>query len=174
VREAHVRRLPTGTLRIDVVERAPAALVIGRDGRPERFLDADGFELPLSVEAGFDVPLIRGSVPRAATTRPVEDANLVELLQALAAATPEVDALVSEIAYQPGDATLRTPPVTGHPSLTVRLGAGGYAEKLERLRVFYDQAVLTRPGRPFHVIDLRFNGQVVTREPAAPPSVSTH
>jgi cell division protein FtsQ len=174
IRDAHVRRLPTGTLRIDVVERVPAVLVVGSDGRPTHYLDPDGHELPLSVGTGFDVPLLRGAVPRAADTRAVEDPNLIELLQAIAGAAPEVDALVSEISFRPGDATVRTTPVTGHPSLTIRLGAGGYPEKLERLRAFYDQAVLTRPGRPFQVIDLRYAGQVVTREPNTPVSPQTH
>jgi cell division protein FtsQ len=173
IQEADVRRLPTGTLRIDLVERTPVALVMGADGRPARYLDAAGHEIPLDAGAGFDVPLLRGAVPRAADTRAVEDTDLIALLGALAGATPEVDALISEINYRPGDVTLRTPPVTGHPSLYVRLGAGAYPDKLERLRVFYDQAVLTRPGRPFPVIDLRFQGQVVTREPAPPAPDTT-
>ncbi|HLA64889.1 MAG TPA: FtsQ-type POTRA domain-containing protein [Rhodothermales bacterium] len=171
VRHARVRRMPTGTLAVRLEERTPAALVLGHDGRPQRYLDAEGHAMPLPVAAGgrpaavYDVPLLRGSVPEAPPTRAVESASVVELLAALAAAPPDVDALVSEVSLgRGGDATLLTTPVSGHPGLTVRLGIGGYAEKLRRLRAFFDQAVLPRPGHPFEVIDLRFDGQVVTRE----------
>jgi cell division protein FtsQ len=170
VRTARVRRLPTGTLEIRVEERAPAALVLAADGRASHYLDPEGHVLPLAAGAVFDVPLLRGAVPDAPATRPVGDSNLIELLEALDAAAPEEDALVSEVHYQRGDATLRTVPVSGHPALTVRLGAGAYARKLERLRAFYDQAVLTRPGHALHTIDLRFDGQVVTREAAVAPA----
>jgi cell division protein FtsQ len=168
VHTARVRRLPTGTLEIRLQERAPAALVLGADGRPRHFLDSEGHALPLIEGVVYDVPLLRGAVPDAPATRPVQDAELVQLLEALDAASPEIDALVSEIAYQRGSAVLRTPPVSGHPALTVLLGSGSYPDKLERLRAFYDQAVLSRPGHAIHVIDLRFDGQVVTRE--APPA----
>jgi cell division protein FtsQ len=174
IRAAHVRRLPTGTLHIDIIERSPVALVVDAGGRPDRYLDADGYELPVSAGAGFDVPLLRGRIPVAANTRAVDDGNLVELLRALGGVTPEVDALISELHYNPPEVWLRTTPVTGHSSLSVRLGTGGYADKLERLRAFYDQAVLTRPGRPFQVIDLRFDGQVVTRESESPAPGTTH
>ncbi len=175
VRRAHVRRLPTGTLKVSVEERRPAALVMGADGRPRHYLDAEGFEMPLPVtpdgrpSAVYDVPLLSGAVPEAPTGRPVASAPLVELLGALAAAAPAVDALVSEVRLgRGGDAVLLTAPVSGHPALTVRLGTEGFAERLVRLRAFYDQAVLPRPGHPFETIDLRFDGQIVTREGLGP------
>ncbi len=172
VREARVRRLPTGTLEVRVDERVPAALVLSADGRASRYLDPEGHVLPLAAGEVFDVPLLRGAIPDAPETRPVDDAVLVELLEALHDATPEVDALVSEVHYRRNEATLRTAPVSGHPALTVQLGAGDYAEKLERLRAFYDQAVLPRPGHAIHTIDLRFDGQVVTREASTSPAAT--
>jgi len=167
VRSARVRRLPTGTLEIKIEERTPVALVIDGGGRPRHLLDPEGHELPLAPGVSYDVPLLRGAVPEAPATRPVPDPSLVELLRALSEATPEVDALISEVVYRPGDVTLRTTPVAGHPALAVRLGAAGFAPRLERLRAFYDQAVLPRPGHRFDTIDLRFDGQVVTREAPA-------
>jgi cell division protein FtsQ len=88
-----------------------------------------------------------------------------ELLQALAEADLETDALISEITLAGGgDAVLRTSPGGGHGSVSVRLGIGNYGEKLSRLHAFWHQAVLTRPELSFRVIDLRFDGQIVTRE----------
>ncbi len=175
VRDARVRRLPTGTLSIRVEEREPVALVLSADGRPSHFLDAEGYGLPLRPGAVYDVPLLRGAVPAYHPTRPVESAALLELLAALAEADATTDALVSEVVLGAGgDALLRTSPGGGHPSLPVRLGTGGYAEKLARLEAFWTQAVLSRPSTRFRTVDLRFDGQVVTHEttPEAAPTES--
>ncbi|NNF59653.1 MAG: FtsQ-type POTRA domain-containing protein [Rhodothermaceae bacterium] len=165
VRDARVRRLPTGTLAIRVEERTPVALVLDGSGRPSHYLDAEGFSLPLRAHDPFDVPLLRGTVPTSHPTQPVESEALRELLTALASLDDETDALVSEITLGAGgDAVLRTSPRGGHGALPVRLGAGGYAEKLERLHAFWHQAILTRPETPIQTVDLRFDGQIVTRE----------
>ena len=172
VRAARVRRLPTGTLEIAVTEREPVALVVGADGRPRHYLDAEGYAMPTVRGAAFDVPLLRGAVPPYHPTQPVRDGALRDLLAALADArahAPGIDALVSEIEWTAGGARLRTAPAGAHGDLLVVLGQGEAAAKLRRLRAFVDQAVLPRPGARFQVIDLRFDGQVVTREaePAA-------
>ena len=170
VRDARVRRLPTGTLAIRVEERMPVALVFDGSGRASHYLDAEGFSLPLRAHDPFDVPLLRGTVPASHPTQPVESESLRELLTALASLDDETDALVSEITLGAGgDAVLRTSPGGGHDALSVRLGAGGYAEKLERLHAFWHQAVLTRPETPIQTIDLRFDGQIVTREADTTP-----
>lgn len=171
VREARVRRLPTGTLAVAVEERVPVALVVAADGRPSHYLDAEGFGLPLRPSDPFDVPLLRGHVPAYQPTQPAESAALRALLAALASADAETDALVSEITFgTDGEVLLRTSPDGApdgaHGALTVRLGpgGGGYAAQLQRLHAFWHQAVLTRPATRFEVVDLRFDGQIVTRE----------
>lgn len=170
VREARVRRLPTGTLSIRVEEREPAVLVLAPDGRPSHFLDAEGFSLPLRPGAVYDVPLLRGSVPAYHPTQPVESASLRDLLAALAEADAETDALVSDLTLAPdGSATLYTTPGGTHAAIPVRLGLGGYAEKLRRLDAFWTQAILSRPATTFRTVDLRFDGQVVTDETTPEP-----
>ena len=49
-------------------------------------------------------------------------------------------------------------------ALTVRLGDSGFEERFRRLKAFWDQAVLTRPGTRYASVDLRFDGQIITRE----------
>ena len=168
VRAVRVRRLPTGTLAIAVEERTPVALVVGADGRPSHYLDREGYSLPLRAGDPFDVPLLRGAVPAYHPTQPVGDPRLLDLLAALATMDDEVSALVSELTVgTDGEVLLRTSPDEAHGALTVRLGAAraeGYADQLRRLAAFWHQAVLTRPATRFEVIDLRFDGQIVTRE----------
>ena len=164
VRAASIRRLPTGTLRIRVEERQPAALVLARDGRPSHFLDAAGYAMPVRPGAIVDVPILRGA-PVYHPTQPVASASLRELLAALATADAETDALVSEVAWSPRRTTLWTAPSGGRETLPVRLGRTGQAEQLARLSAFWTQAVLPRPDAPIEAVDLRFDGQVVTTEP---------
>ncbi|HLT46407.1 MAG TPA: FtsQ-type POTRA domain-containing protein [Rubricoccaceae bacterium] len=168
VRAARVRRLPTGTLAIAVEERTPVALVVAADGRLSHYLDREGYALPLRPGDPFDVPLLRGLVPAYHPTQPVGDAALLDLLAALATADEETAALVSELTVGAGgEVLLRTSTDGVHGALAVRLGAGsaeGYAEQLRRLHAFWHQAVLTRPQTRFEVVDLRFDGQIVTRE----------
>ena len=168
VREARVSRLPSGTMRIRVEERTPAVLVVGADGAPAHFLDAAGFAMPLPAGPdAADVPLLRGAVPAYHPTQPVGSRPLRRLLAALAAAPPEVDALVAEVRWSRAGATVLTPPAGGHAPIPVRLGRAGFDARLARLGAFWTQAVLPRPETPFRLVDLRFDGQVVTREGAS-------
>ena len=171
VRRAHVRRLPTGTLRIRVEERTPVALVLGADGAPHHFLDAEGFAMPAVEGALADVPLLTGAPPYH-PTQPVQDAGLRELLAALASAAPEANALVDAVDWsrRPG---LTTVPVGDHGAVAVRLPRTGHADALRRLRAFWDQTVLPQPDAAFASVDLRFDGQIVTRERAPVRAVSS-
>lgn len=178
VEAATVRRLPTGTLRIAVEERIPVVLVLDGAGRPSHFLDAAGFAMPAAAAspALYDVPVLTGAPPYH-PTQPVDSPGLPSFLTALATADAATQALVSEIRWRPRP-TLWTTPVAAHGSLPVRLDpAGDPADQLRRLRAFWNQAVLPRPEVRFDTIDLRFDGQVVTREadPDAPlaPTDST-
>lgn len=165
VRNAVVRRRPTGTLSIRVEEREPVVLVVQADGRPSHYLDAEGYAMPLVPNALYDVPLLRGRVPETSATQPIQTAFVRELLEALANADLETNALISEIILgSGGNAVLHTSPAGGHGSVPAYLGVGNYEEKLERLHAFWHQAVLTRPNQIFRTIDVRFDGQIVTRE----------
>lgn len=175
VRDAAIRRLPSGTVSIRIEEREPVVLVVTPDGRPGYYLDAEGFAMPLVPSALYDVPLLRGRVPANHATRAIQNPAVLELLQALSEADLETDALLSEIALgKDGDAVLRTSPAEGHGSVSVRLGAGNYAAKLQRLRAFWHQALLTRPELTFQSIDLRFDGQIVTHEDSTTVSTNNH
>ena len=179
VKAASVRRLPTGTLRVKVEEREPVALAFDAAGRPNHFLDAEGYRMPVSAAAPtlYDVPVLHGA-PTYHPTQPVESAGLRNLLGSLATADAEALALVSEIDWG-RTVTLWTTPAGGHGSVPVRLGTGAEADhagQLRRLRAFWDQSVLPRPETAFRLVDLRFDGQVVTREDApeaAPDSTAT-
>ncbi len=173
VEAASARRMPNGTLRIAVEERRPVVLVLDGNGRPSHFLDAEGFAMPASgaTPALYDVPVMHDAPPYHAV-QPVESAGLRSLLAALATADPAELALVSEVDWG-RQVTVWTTPAGGHGSVQVRLGQRDQARQLRALRAFWDQSVLPRPETPFEVVDLRFDGQVVTREGEPPAADST-
>ncbi len=159
-----VTRLPTGALRIRIWERTPVALLLDGQGRPRVYADAEGYVMP-PAGAAFDVPLLRGADVIPGPAEPFRNATVRDLLAALGGAGEEVQAVISEFNLDgEGELRLRTAPVHRQGSLTVRMGRLGFAEKLERLALFWRQAVLTQPDKLFSLVDLRFDGQVVTNE----------
>ena len=164
VARAEATRLPSGTLEIDVEERVPVALVLGRDGRAAYYLDASGHAMPAPELAAFDVPILHGAALPRHATQPVASASVRELLAALAALTPEESVLASDLEVSSDGVTLLTPRAPQGAALTVKLGHTDYRQALRTLRTFWDEAVLTRPERRFETIDLRFSSQIVTRE----------
>lgn len=160
-----VRRLPSGVVRIAVKERRPVALALTPDGQPAAWLDAEGHTMPFSEGAAWDVPLVWGAALPGNRTQPLREASLRELLAMLPESDPLPDALVSSFEVdRAGGITMYAAIPGGNDAIAVRLGSRGYAEKFRRLNAFWTQAVLPRPDKTFTTIDLRFDGQVVTKE----------
>lgn len=166
VEDASVMRLPTGTLRIHVTERTPAALVMTDDGAPAFYVDRRGFCMPLPERAGYDVPLLHGIADAYSPTRPIAHETVRHMLDAL----PESDAhrLIAEWVVHP-DSTLwaYTRPTSAHDAIRVDMGRTDFPQKLRRLHAFWTQAVQPRPDTHFARIDLRFDSQIVTEETAS-------
>ncbi|MFB6272270.1 MAG: cell division protein FtsQ/DivIB [Salinibacter sp.] len=155
-----------GTLTIAVTERMPAALAVDEQGRPAYYLDRAGHALPLPDSAGYDVPLVRGLDAETPWTRPDSAQSPPILRRVLAALSGAKGAdLVAEIEVQPGGSVhLVTTPIGEHEAISVRLGRGDVARKLRTLHAFARQVLATTPDAPIEEIDLRFDGQVVTRK----------
>ncbi len=165
VEDAYVQRYPNATLKIDVIEREPAMLLIGEDGRPERYLDPNGFQMPFFKEAVYDVPLLTGFVEPMSEIRPVTNRALLNLLAELKHIPPKVDALVSAFEVkETGEISLHTTPKPGRGSIHVLLGRDQFHEKLSKLYAFWHEAVLNKEDVDFQTIDLRFDSQIITKE----------
>ncbi len=166
VKSADVTRRPPGTLSIRIEERVPVVLAIAGDGTPSAFLDADGYAMPITERSSFDLPLLIGVNLPTNPNEAVDSRAVRELLRSVAAMPPETDLLISSFIVEAGgQIALRSVPINGQGSLTVRLGRRHFDVKLARMRAFWDQAVVTRPDRKYDLIDLRFDSQIVTREP---------
>lgn len=165
VRTASVARWPTGTLQITIEERVPVVLQMDAAGRPVRYLDVEGYGMPLGSGQAVDVPLLYGVQGPAHPMRPLEDEQVRALLTALSQLGISERALISEIVRTPeGTFWLYTISAAGQHSIPVRLGNADFARQLRRLFAFWQQAVLTQPNKTFSLIDLRFANQIVVRE----------
>lgn len=162
VKDARVRRSPDGTLRIRVTERTPAALVVDNKGRPAYYLDAEGYMMSLPAEVSYDVPLVWGVRTPFNPVQPLAHPPLQQALNALAAT--DTYGLVSEVDVRPDSSIhLYTLPMPDRRAVRVQLGHHPYDDKLKRLHTFWEQ-VISRPSPPpVGFIDLRFDGQVITR-----------
>ena len=154
-----------GVLAISVTERTPAALAVDPQGRPAYYLDRAGHAMPLPDSAGYDVPLVWGLDAEAPWTQPdtvQTPASLRRVLKGLPKA--DVTDLVAEIELRADDTVqLTTTPIGPHDALPVRLGTGDVPRKLRTLRAFARQVLGASSPTPIEHIDLRFDGQVVTR-----------
>jgi cell division protein FtsQ len=163
VASATVRRDLPHTLRIQVVEKAPAAFVQAGTLRPAT---ADGEVLPVDpARASVDLPLLTTRVKTDGGHRIEDRATRAALAEAarLAALDPALMARVSELRPMPeGDLRLVLAPA----DVLLRPGAGEPA--LARLRAALD-AVERRAGSDSAsagrrtVVDARFDDQIVVR-----------
>ena len=154
-----------GTLDIAVTERTPAALAVDEQGRPAYYLDRAGHAMPLPDSAGYDVPLVRGLDADRPWTRP-DTVQAPASLQRVLAVLPksEMAGSVSGIKVGPDDAVqLVMASIGNHDAISVRLGTNNVSRKLRTLHAFSQQVLTTQSDAPIEQIDLRFEGQVVTR-----------
>lgn len=159
--ESQVRVQPfRNQMHVHVEERTPQGRWVAPDGTPRFFLDADGHVLPARTDTTFDVPLVYDdSVSYHANESVVRPATQ-EALRALARADT-VRSMVSGLRTDP-DHAVRL--YVSHPdgyTITVQLGTADYRNKLERFHAF--QSHVLPHADSVRTIDLRFDGQVITR-----------
>ena len=165
VENADVQRFPNATLSVEVLEREPVMLLMDQDGYPDRYLDADGFQMPFLKQAVYDVPLITGLAEPMHTMHPVKHRALLKLLGELERIPPQVDALISAFEIEKtGEISLYTTPKPNRGSIHVILGRDQFVEKLSKLHAFWHEAVLQKEDVEFASIDLRFDSQIITKE----------
>lgn len=155
---------PTGMLHVWVEERVPRALVMSESGEPAYFIDRAGFMMPVDSVMAFDVPLIHNVNVAYRPLEPAMHDGLRALLELLPATEASIDALISEFIFTDDGLELITRPSPVGTSVRVHLGRDEWSDRLERLQVFWRQQVAQNQSRRYESVDLRFKGQIVTRE----------
>ena len=157
-----IRRRPPGTLKIEVTEKRPVALV---SDEALRFATADAEVLPVDpFAAPLDLPVLKASLEDSASVERTRAALAeIERLNTLAPGLMREISEVSVSGERPYVLTLT------HPTSIIQLPIGATPERIEELnRTLADveRRFPIRPGRgrtPPHRIDLRFDDQIVVR-----------
>jgi cell division protein FtsQ len=172
VSDAVVSKHWNGMMEVNVIEKMPVLLALNAQGYPAYYLDENAYPMPYRPGTDFNVPLVRGRLPKFNAKDYQPPLALKRLAQDVAHIPDHTRNLISELEIQlsenstkpAGNVVLYTIPARNGESVYVKMGKGGFAEKMNRLEAFWMQAIRTQPTKHFEYVDLRFDGQIVTKE----------
>lgn len=168
IEQVDVARLPSGILDVVIEERTPVALLMGADGRADYWVDHQGWRLPVTERARYDVPLLYAVPETWHPMRPLAHEPTRELIRALDQASNRMDALFSEFVWGADGWTVHLTPAPPHGSIPALLGESDFDVGFDKLLLFWDQQVLQHANKTFDRVDLRFDSQVVVEERPRP------
>lgn len=160
VERAEVNMGMRGRLSFTISEREPIALLVNESDRI--YVAEGGIKLPLIPEKTRDVPLVYGfPVKPAADTLSGTAYQQTEdfLLEAKKNRFGWIT--ISEVAWDDREGVVA---LSSENGVKLIFGQNDFAEKILHWETFYSE-IITRKGiEAFQSIDLRFRGQIVTRE----------
>lgn len=160
IREASIRVGQTGRVAITVTEREPIGMFI--HGSRKAYIDADGVILPIRHGRAADVPLIYG-ISWSARQDIVSTRAFIQIRDFLneVQRMPLASATLSEIAWTTDEGIVALSHENG---IRLVFGNDRFSDSIRNWDLFYKQVVTTHGPENFTSIDLRYNGQIVTRE----------
>ena len=159
VKRAAVNVEPSGNITIQISERQPIAMLSGSSGKI--YIDQDGIRLPMVLDKAVNVPLLYGfSTHSTGDTLSGSSADkTVQFLNELRK-NPVSDATISEVAWTDNGIVALTNP----NGVKLIFGQDNFADRLRNWEAFYGKVIKQKGIEHMQSIDLRFQGQIVTRE----------
>jgi cell division septal protein FtsQ len=158
VKDVRFDMSPGGTLHINITERTPIAFLI--DGSKQFYIDQFGTRLNVKPGQNVNVPVLYGlEIPNGKdTTRSFKQTMhfLRDLHQNKAA-----DATISEVIWNNKKGIIA---LTNNNGVKIIFGKSNFMKRMRNYNAFYHYVIRKEGIKPFHSIDLRFEGQIVTRE----------
>lgn len=161
VKQVDISVEPTGKMNIKISERQPIALLI--DGSKKIYIDDNGIKLPVVPGKTVDVPILYGfsATPMQDTLQSASFATVAEFLTAIQ--NSEVaDATISEVAWTSSNEGIIA--LTNQNGVKLIFGKGDFANKIRNWEAFYGKVIKKKGIEKMRSVDLRFEGQIVTRE----------
>lgn len=151
VENARVTALANGHLSISVTPMVPVARVF--DGRRNYYVNAAGKQLPADAVHHLDLPVISGKFPPDTTV-----ACLLPMFKYIHS-DPELDALVTSVAFNPRGDIIIIPAVAGH---VINFGdTSSVADKFSRLRRFYHDVMPVKGWAYYDTLSVKWRGRMV-------------
>lgn len=160
VKQADISVEPSGNLMIDISERQPIALLT--DGGEKIYVDKDGIRLPMKLGKAADVPILYGF-----SASPMTDTLKNDAFKATSDFITTVfsnkvsNATISEVAWTSKEGIVA---LTNQDGVKLIFGKGDFVTRLCNWEAFYGEVVKQKGMDAMRSIDLRFGGQIVTRE----------
>lgn len=160
VKDAAIRRYASGKIGIHVTERIPIGMAIHANRRA--YFDEDGVILPILPGNAADVPLIYG-LPFGGRTDTLKSDAFLKVRDFLRETRQNAVAFstISEVAWTQSEGVVALSHENG---IRVVFGTDRFSQGVENWSLFYTQVVAIRGPRHFNTVDLRYQGQIVTRE----------
>ena len=160
VKQAGISMEPGGNLTVTITERQPIALLV--QGEYRAYVDADGIRLKRILGKTPGVPILYGFDAKPATDTLKSEAFKItsRFLQELQK-RPASDATVSEVAWSDEEGVIA---LTNENGVRLTFGKGEFDKRLRNWEAFYSEVVRQKGISNMQSVDLRFEGQIVTRE----------
>lgn len=160
VQHADISVEPSGNLSVQITERKPIAMLI--DGEKNIYIDQSGIRLPKVLGKKVDVPILYGF-----SASPMSDTLNSEAFQRTsdflitARNKPVSNATISEVAWTENEGIVA---LTNQNGVKLIFGKGDFGNRLRNWEAFYGEVVKQKGIETMQSVDLRFKGQIVTRE----------
>jgi len=153
IKNVECYKTQSGILILEVMQRSPKFIIAGNENF---YVDTDRELFPLSLNNAIYVPVVSGRITKSFATGPLFDfVDYIENSQFWNAQIEQVfitDDLKVEMIPRVGDAV-------------ILLGTlDKYAEKLEKLSVFYQKGLSVLGWNRYHSIDLQYDNQIVCKK----------
>jgi cell division septal protein FtsQ len=161
VKQAHISVEPNGTMNISVTERRPVALLV--DNSKKIYVDSEGIKLPIVTGKTVDVPILYGfsATPMQDRLQSTSFETAADFLTAVRA-NDVADATISEIAWSSSNDGIVA--LTNQNGVKLIFGKGNFDARLRNWEAFYGEVIKQKGIETMRSVDLRFEGQIVTRE----------
>ncbi len=151
IKKAQVYITAGGGVTVKVYQKIPLLRVMSVSG--DYYVDTEGDIMPVTLQYAAYVPLVTGFVDKEFARK--ELSNLARFLQK----NKFWDAQIEQIYVYPNKDLELTPRVGNHQILLGRIDQ--FEEKLENLRLFYEQALDKTGWNRYSMINLKFKNQIV-------------
>lgn len=158
VKQAFIKRFPSGEIQLRVKEREPVVLLI--EANQGIYVDSEGIRMPTVPGKSVDVPLLYATSPEMnADTLNGEIFVTVNKFLQSANNHPSADITISEIAWSDSEGVI----VLSHDGYRLVFGNEDFDNRLQKWMTFYTGKILSEGESNMGNIDLRFEGQIVTK-----------
>ncbi|MEL7833687.1 cell division protein FtsQ/DivIB [Fodinibius sp. Rm-B-1B1-1] len=161
VKHADISVAPNGKMSIGINEREPIALLV--DGSKKIYVDNEGIRLPIVPGKAVDVPILYGfsAAPMQDTLNNEAFGTVSEFLNSVRQSDVS-DATISEIAWTSSNEGIVA--LTSQNGVKLIFGKGDFKNRLRNWEAFYGEVIKKKGIEKMRSVDLRFEGQIVTRE----------